>query len=131
MPRAVAAFLMFEGAAEEAMNFYVSLFPGSEVKQVTRYGPGQEVEEGSFQRAEFTIAGYRLLCFNSPVGHGFTFTPSISLFVDCSNEQEFEHAIKGLSVDGEFLMPPDNYGFSTRFAWVNDRWGVSWQINLP
>ena len=131
MPQAVAAFLMFEGAAEEAMNFYVSLFPGSGIKEVIRYGPGPEGREGSFQRAEFTLAGYRLLCFNSPVKHEFKFTPSISLFVDFSDEQEFEDTIQQLSTGGQFLMTPDNYGFSRRFAWLNDRWGVSWQLNLP
>lgn len=62
--------------------------------------------------------------------HDFTFTPSISLFVECESEMELEVAYQALSAGGELLMPLDNYGFSTRFGWVNDRFGVSWQLNL-
>jgi len=64
------------------------------------------------------------------VKHGFTFTPSISIFVDCENTTELEEAFKQLSEGGEVLMPLDNYGFSTKFGWVNDRFKVSWQLNL-
>jgi predicted 3-demethylubiquinone-9 3-methyltransferase (glyoxalase superfamily) len=121
---------MFEGAAEEAMNFYVSLFVGSEVTRVERYGPGGPGAEGSVKRAEFTLAGYRLACIDSPIKHGFTFTPSASLFVECDGEAEFDRAFARVSEGGAVLMPPGNYGFSTKFAWVNDRFGVSWQLNL-
>ena len=61
----------------------------------------------------------------------FTFTPSVSLFVDCADEEEFDRAFGTLSEGGSVLMPPDNYGFSTKFVWLNDRFGVSWQLNLP
>jgi predicted 3-demethylubiquinone-9 3-methyltransferase (glyoxalase superfamily) len=63
--------------------------------------------------------------------HGFTFTPSISLFVDCESEAELDAAFGVLSEGGKILMPPSNYGFSTKFTWVSDRFGVSWQLNLP
>src|SRR5437879_112658 len=86
MARAVATQLMFGGTAEEAMDFYVSLFPGSEVKHIERYGPGEQGAEGSLKRVEFTLGGHRLSCIDSPVKHGFTFTPSISLFVECADE---------------------------------------------
>ena len=130
MARAVATQLMFEGAAEEAMNFYVSLFKGSEVTRVERYGPGEPGPEGSVKRAEFTLDGHRLACIDSPMKHGFTFTPAASLFVDCEDEAELDAALARLSEGGAVLMPPGNYGFSTRFAWLNDRFGVSWQLNL-
>jgi len=65
------------------------------------------------------------------VKHQFTFTPSISLFVDCDSETELEELFSRLSAGGAVLMPLDNYGFSTRFGWVNDRFGLSWQLNLP
>ncbi|WP_352958215.1 VOC family protein [Mesorhizobium sp. M0778] len=57
-------------------------------------------------------------------------TPSVSLYVDCSTEAELNGIVEALAKDGKFLMPLDNYGFSRRFAWLNDRFGVSWQINL-
>ncbi|MBT5874623.1 MAG: VOC family protein, partial [Candidatus Latescibacteria bacterium] len=58
------------------------------------------------------------------------FTPAISFFVECESESELDGAFKSLSDAGSVLMPPDNYGFSTKFTWVNDRFGVSWQLNL-
>ena len=131
MPRKVTTFLMFEGAAEEAMNFYVSLFAGSEIQQVTRYGPGEQGAEGSVKHATFRLGGQDFACIDSPVKHGFSFTPAISLFVDCESEAELEEAYRQLSAGGGVLMPLGHYGFSTRFGWVNDRFGVSWQLNLP
>jgi predicted 3-demethylubiquinone-9 3-methyltransferase (glyoxalase superfamily) len=71
------------------------------------------------------------MCIDSPVKHGFTFTPASSLFVECENETEFDAVVGRLAESGGMLMPPANYGFSTKFAWLNDRFGVSWQINLP
>jgi predicted 3-demethylubiquinone-9 3-methyltransferase (glyoxalase superfamily) len=129
MARTVATQLMFEGTAEEAMNFYVSLFKGS-VQRIERYGPGEHGAEGSVKRAEFVLAGHNLSCIDSFVKHEFTFTPSISLFVDCEDEAELDHAVSQLSAGGTMLMPPGNYGLSTKFAWLNDRFGVSWQLNL-
>jgi predicted 3-demethylubiquinone-9 3-methyltransferase (glyoxalase superfamily) len=95
-----------------------------------RYGPGEHGAEGSVKRAEFTVAGHRLACIDSPIKHGFTFTPSMSLFVECENEAEMDAAFARLSQGGAVLMPPGNYGFSTKFVWLNDRFGASWQLNL-
>ena len=131
MARKVTTHLMFEGHAEEAMNFYVSLFGDSKVEQIERYGPGEMGAEGTVKLASFTLAGREFLCIDSPVKHGFTFTPSMSLFVDCENEAELERVFGRLSEGGNVLMPLDNYGFSSKFAWVADRFGVSWQLNLP
>lgn len=131
MARSVTTFLMFEGAAEEAMNLYVSLFPDSHLGEITRHGPEAGAAAGTVYKAELTLAGHRLRCFDSPGKHAFTFTPAISLFVDCADAAEFEQAFQRLSDGGSLLMPPDDYGFSTRFAWLSDRWGVSWQLNLP
>jgi predicted 3-demethylubiquinone-9 3-methyltransferase (glyoxalase superfamily) len=130
MAHNVVTQLMFEGTAEEAMTFYVSLFGGSEVTRVERYGPGGPGAEGSVMRAEFTLAGHRMACIDSPVKHAFTFTPSMSLFVDCQDEAELDAAFGRLAAGGAVLMPLGNYGFSARFGWVQDRFGVSWQLNL-
>jgi predicted 3-demethylubiquinone-9 3-methyltransferase (glyoxalase superfamily) len=121
---------MFDGAAEEAMSFYVSLFGGSEITQVERYGPGEFGGEGTVKRATFTLGKQDFICIDSPVKHEFTFTPSISLFVDCESEAELEEVFSRLSDGGVVLMPIDNYGFSTNFGWVKDRFGLSWQLNL-
>jgi predicted 3-demethylubiquinone-9 3-methyltransferase (glyoxalase superfamily) len=121
---------MFEGHAEAAMNFYVSLFPGSQIDDVVRYGPGQPGPEGTVMKATFTLAGQSLLCTDSFVKHGFTFTPSISFFVDCETEEQLRSTAAALSEGGKEFMPVGNYGFSSLFAWVGDRFGVSWQLNL-
>lgn len=130
MARAVTPFLMFEGRAEEAMNLYVDLFSRSAIGAVVRHGSGESGAEGTIKRADFTVAGQPLICFDSPVKHAFTFTPSISLFVDCEDEAELDRAFAELSAGGNVLMAPANYGFSTRFTWVSDRFGVSWQLNF-
>jgi predicted 3-demethylubiquinone-9 3-methyltransferase (glyoxalase superfamily) len=127
----VRPFLMFQGQkAEEAMNFYVSLIPASEIVDVQRYGPGGPGSEGSVMRATFSIAGQTVMCIDSPVSHAFTFTPSMSLFVECEGEEEVRRLAAALAEGGSELMPLSNYGFSRLFAWVNDRFGVSWQLNL-
>lgn len=129
MARAVATHLMFEGTAEEAMSFYVSLFKGS-ITQNERYGPGEQGKEGTVKIARFTLGGHDLICIDSPVKHGFTFTPSTSIFVDCESAAELDEAFNRLAAGGQILMPLDSYGFSTRFGWCQDRFGVSWQLNL-
>ena len=130
MSNKITPFLMFEGTAEEAMNFYVSLFTNSEIQSVTRYGPGEAGAEGTIERADFTVAGQNVICIDSPITHAFSFTPSFSFFVECENENELDSAFNRLSDNGDILMPPDDYGFSKKFTWVNDRFGVSWQLNL-
>jgi predicted 3-demethylubiquinone-9 3-methyltransferase (glyoxalase superfamily) len=127
----ITTFLMFEGAAEEAMNFYLSLFDDAEVVSINRYGSEGPGPEGSVMVATFTLAGRQFMCSDSPVHHGFSFTPSVSLFVDCADEAELDRLFATLSEKGGVLMPLADYGFSRKFGWVNDRFGVSWQLNLP
>lgn len=130
MPKSVATFLMFDGVAEEAMTFYVSLFEGSKVQQIERYGEGEPGAAGSVKKADFQLAGHPMMCIDTPIKHAFTFTPSTSLFVECVDAAEFDNAFQQLADGGHVLMPPGNYGFSKKFAWTNDRFGVSWQLNL-
>lgn len=127
----ITTFLMFEGDAEEAMSFYVSLFDDAEVVAITRYGAEGPGREGSVQHATFALAGQQYMCVDSPVQHGFAFTPSMSLFVQCADDAELERLFEALGAGGGVLMPLGDYGFSARFGWVNDRFGVSWQLNLP
>ncbi len=125
-------FLMFQGGrAEEAMQFYVSLFEDGEIERIERFGPEGPGPEGSVMQAWFRVAGLSVRCFDSPVRHGFDFTPSSSFFIDCDSDEELERLVAALGEGGAMLMPPDDYGFSRRYAWLNDRFGVSWQLNLP
>jgi len=124
-------FLMFEGRAQEAMDFYTSLFADGEILETKRYGPEGPGPEGSIVTARFRVAGQEVMCSDSPVSHDFTFTPSISLFVTVDSEDEIRRLAAALDAGEKPFMPLNNYGFSTLFAWVQDRFGVSWQIMLP
>jgi predicted 3-demethylubiquinone-9 3-methyltransferase (glyoxalase superfamily) len=125
----VTPFLTFEGNAEEAMNLYVSTIPNSEVLKIKRYGAEGPGPEGSVALAHFSLSGQLLYCSDSYVHHAFTFTPSISLFITCASDEEFERVSDTLAV-GDYFMPKANYGFSRKFGWFKDRFGVSWQLNL-
>jgi predicted 3-demethylubiquinone-9 3-methyltransferase (glyoxalase superfamily) len=128
-------FLMFcgphGGQAEEAITFYVSLFTDSQITSMVRYGANEEQPEGDVRLAHFKLSGREYMAIDSRGAHNFTFTPAFSIFVTCDSEAELEKLFEALSEGGGVLMPLDNYGFSRRFGWVNDRFGVSWQINLP
>jgi predicted 3-demethylubiquinone-9 3-methyltransferase (glyoxalase superfamily) len=126
----VSPFLMFEGQAEQAMTFYVSLFEDGAITSIVRYGPQGPGTEGSVMKASFTIAGQTILCIDSAMKHEFGFTPSFSLFVTCETEEQIRKLAAALAEGGSELMPLNNYGFSRQFAWVNDRFGVSWQLML-
>ena len=123
--------LMFTGAAGEALDFYLGLFPDSRLVSIERYGAGDPGREGTVRRAVFELCGARLMCIDSPAVHEFGFTPAISFFVDCDEPAELDRLYAALAAGGQTLMPPDAYGFSRRFTWVQDRFGVSWQIHLP
>ncbi|NUR99200.1 MAG: VOC family protein [Kribbellaceae bacterium] len=127
----IKTFLMFEGGAEKAMNFYLSLFDDAEVVSMSKYGAEGPGPKGSVMVAVFRLAGQQFMCSDSFQHHGFTFTPSMSLFVDCADEAELERLYNALVEGGGALMPLGEYGFSKKFGWVNDRFGVSWQLNLP
>jgi predicted 3-demethylubiquinone-9 3-methyltransferase (glyoxalase superfamily) len=126
----VRPFLMFQGQAEEAIHFYVSLIPDSEVIELLRHGAAAGEAAGKMMKATVSLAGQKVICLDSAVKHAFTFTPSFSLFVTCESEAQIGHLASALAEGGAVLMPLGDYGFSRRFAWVNDRFGVSWQLNL-
>jgi predicted 3-demethylubiquinone-9 3-methyltransferase (glyoxalase superfamily) len=129
MTKSVATFLMFTGRCEEALNFYVSLITNSKIGQIEHWGAGGPGKEGSVMRADFTLNGVSFMATDSPAVHAFDFTPSMSIFVECDSEAELDRVFAALSEGGKTLMPLGNYGFSKKFGWCNDRFGVSWQIN--
>jgi predicted 3-demethylubiquinone-9 3-methyltransferase (glyoxalase superfamily) len=110
-----------DGRAREAAEWYVSLVPGSRTERVLDKGA-----EGT--TVYFTLAGRDFIAFDSPIRHGFDFTPSMSIFVRCDGEEEVRRLFDEVSSDGSVLMPVDDYSFSSCFGWATDRYGVSWQI---
>jgi len=126
----VATFLMFDGKAEEAMNLYTSLFKDSQITSISRYEANEAGAEGTVRHATFSINGQTFMCIDSSVKHAFSFTPAMSLYINCETEEEIDEFFEKLSQGGETLMPLDANPFSEKFAWVNDKYGVSWQLNF-
>ena len=122
---------MFQGNAENAVNLYSSVFKDFHVNKVERHGEDEQAVAGAFKLAHVSFSGHELMIFDSPPVHDFSFTPSISLFVDFETQDDLNAAFAELSKDGEVLMPLGDYGFSARYGWLADRYGVSWQLNLP
>lgn len=124
-------FLMFQGgSAQTALDLYFATLPDSRMVRVEHWAQGEAGPVGTIKAAVFTICGREFMCSDSPIKHNFDFTPSSSTFVDFDSVAELERVFGILSEGGQILMPLDDYGFSQRFGWVNDRFGVSWQLNL-
>lgn len=130
MTKSVSTFLMFTGRCEEAIHFYVSQLSNSRIENIVKWGAGGPGKEGSVMRASFTLNGLNFMATDSPAVHAFNFTPSMSIFVECESEAELDRVFAAFSEGGQVLMPLANYGFSKKFGWCTDRFGVSWQFNL-
>lgn len=127
----ITTFLTFqENNAEQAMNFYVELFDNSKIIDLRRWGKDGPGKEGTIMQAAFELDGKKFMCSDSPPIHDWTFTPAVSNYIECEDEDEIERLYSKLSENGDVAMPLDSYGFSQKFGWVIDRFGVSWQLNL-
>jgi len=122
--------LWFDNQAEEAANFYCSVFPKSKIKTVARYGGASAKAsgrpEGSVMTVAFEIDGVEFLGLNG--GPMFKINPSISLFVTLASADEVVALHNKLMDGGKELMPLDKYFFAEKYAWVQDKYGVSWQL---
>lgn len=112
----ITPFLWFDNQAEEAMNFYVSVFKNSRVLDVTRYGDSGPGPAGSVMTARFQLEGQEFTALNG--GPEFKFTEAISFYVDCQTQEEVDELWQKLSEGGE----PGPCG------WLKDKYGLSWQI---
>ena len=100
------------GKAEEAINFYVSLFPNSDVNNIEKWKSDETGGvEGLVKQASFTLAGQEYMASENQMDHKFSFTPAISIYVNCESEEELTQLFEKLSEDGQVMMPVDNYGF--------------------
>ena len=113
----ITTFLTFDGQAEEAVEFYTSVFDDSRIVSTRRYGPAGPGSEGSLMTATFELAGQTFMALNG--GPSFEFSQGISLFVDCETQDEVDELWEKLTADGGQPGP---------CGWLTDRFGVSWQI---
>ncbi len=127
----IATFLTFQKEdAEQAMNFYVELFDNSEIDNLNRWGKDGPGKEGTIMHATFNLNGKQFMCSDSPAIHDWNFTPAVSNYIECSDESELERLFTKLSENGKIMMPLNDYGFSQKFGFVEDKFGISWQLNL-
>lgn len=112
----ITPFLWFDHQAEEAMNFYVSIFKNSTVGHVTRFGEAGPGKKGTVMSVSFQLDGQEFFALNG--GPLFKFTPAISLFVNCKTQEEVDDFWERLSAGGR----------KDRCGWLVDKYGVSWQI---
>ncbi len=112
----ITPFLWFDNQAEEAMNFYVSIFKNSKVLSVNRYGEGAPAPKGTVMTANFLLDGQEFTALNG--GPMFKFSPAISFVVHCETQAEVDEYWAKLSAGGK----------TNQCAWLDDKFGVSWQI---
>jgi predicted 3-demethylubiquinone-9 3-methyltransferase (glyoxalase superfamily) len=128
-----AVCLWFDGKAEEAANFYCDTFKNSRIGTITNYGeagekiPGRP-DKGTVMTVKLELDGLNVLTLNG--GPMFSITPAISMFVGCENAAEIDRLYAALTVGGSVLMPLQEYPFAKKYTWVQDRFGVSWQLIL-
>lgn len=128
----ITPFLWFDSNAVEAVNFYTSIFNNSKGGNTTRYNEeGAKVsgqQKGSVMTVPFQIFGQDFTALNG--GPLFKFNPSVSFFINCKTENEVQQLWDKLSNGGTALMPLDKYPFSEKYGWIQDKYGVSWQLIL-
>jgi predicted 3-demethylubiquinone-9 3-methyltransferase (glyoxalase superfamily) len=116
MKQKITTFLTYDGRAEEAVNFYTSIFDDSRIVSTSRYSEAGSAPAGSFMSATFELAGQEFIALNG--GPSFTFAQGISLFVDCETQEEVDELWEKLSEGGE----------QGPCGWLTDKFGVSWQV---
>jgi predicted 3-demethylubiquinone-9 3-methyltransferase (glyoxalase superfamily) len=130
MKKIMTYFLFTNEKAEEAINFYTSLFDDSKIESLTRHEEGSMAgTPGKVLNCIFTLKGESFMAMDS-AGHTHGFTPSISLFINCDSETELDKAFAALSEGGQVLMDIGEYPFAKKFVWVQDKFGLSWQLSF-
>ncbi|MBI2909601.1 MAG: VOC family protein [Chloroflexi bacterium] len=128
----ITPHLWYDNQAEEAASFYTSIFKNSKVGSVSRYGDaGAKVSgrpKGSVMTLTFELEGQQFIALNG--GPIFTFTPAVSFFVSCERPQEIDELWRRFTDGGRVLMELDKYAFAEKFGWLQDKYGLSWQLIL-
>lgn len=126
----IIPFLTFPGTAEEAVNFYVSVFPNSRINEITRIENPDHGVVGKVLNLDFELDGLQFYALDMEKEHLPDFTWAISLFKDCDHEEEFNSIFKRLSEKGTVLMGPEPIMDLKLATWVTDQFGITWQLVL-
>ena len=128
MNKIMTYFLFTNEKAEEAINLYTSLFDNSKIESMVFHDEeSASGTPGKVLNCVFTLKGVLFRAMDS-FGHSFSFNPSISLYINCDSETEVDKAFAALSSEGQVLMELGEYPFAKKFAWVQDKFGISWQL---
>ena len=120
-------FITIEKRAQEALDFYSSVFSSFSLISLNHHA---EPHDELVMLAVFSIKGQEIMISDSFVSHEWVITPGISFFIDLDQEDELDALVKSLEQQGKIHMPANDYGFSKRFAWVEDKFGINWQLNV-
>jgi predicted 3-demethylubiquinone-9 3-methyltransferase (glyoxalase superfamily) len=120
-------FITIEKRAREALAFYEATFPSYSLESIQQHA---EPHQDLVMLATFSVKGQAVMISDSFVEHEWSITPGISFFIDAASEEDLNRLANALWVDGKVHMPAGKYGISTLFAWVEDRFGVNWRLNL-
>ena len=123
----VRPFITVEKVAQDLLNFYETVFPDFSLLSLKHHA---EPHNELVMLARFSIGNQEIMVSDSFVSHEWNITPGISFFMDADSEQQLQSLADKLSTGGKVHMPAGNYGFSTLFAWVEDQFGINWQLNL-
>ena len=120
-------FITIERRAQEALDFYSSVFPSFSLISLNHHA---EPHHELVMLGIFSIKGQEIMISDSFVSHEWDISPGISFFIDLDDEDDLDTLSKSLEEQGKIHMPANDYGFSKRFAWVEDKFGVNWQLNV-
>lgn len=127
----MAPFIMFqEGTGRAALEFWASVVPDSGIDSLDLFGPEGPGPADTIKRAVIVIGGQRVMAHDSFIDDEFGDTPSHSFFLDCADEPEVDQLFGTLGEGGRALIPLGDYGWSHKFGWAEDRFGVAWQLEF-
>jgi len=127
----VTPCLMFDGQAKEAIALYLEAFSSARLTVIDEYSASEGIHCGRIKTATISLEAFDIRLIDSPVTHGFAFTPAVSLYVEMTDEAALFHAFATLSKLGTVLLPLDTYPHSPSYGWLTDKFGVSWQLSQP
>ena len=131
MAKSIDFHILFQnGQAKQALERYGDVFDDYTLDRLDLYQGDGDGPAGQVKVADFRVLGRRFVCIDSPIQHEWDMTPGIAPFIECDDDPELERLFDALADGGTVHMPLGNYGFGRRFGWVEDRFGVSWLLNI-
>ena len=131
MAKSIGFHVLFQnGLARQALERYGEIFDDYAVERLELYQGEGDGPAGQVKVADFRVHGQRFVFVDSPIPHEWDMTPGVAPFLECDDDAEMERLFDALADGGAVFMPLGDYGFGRRFGWVEDRFGVSWLLNI-